>query len=710
MIPAAPACPALHLSAPAAARVRTVAASAPDPSQDAPPDEARVVVVVASDPGTSASDALVDARAAGSATHVTVRAARDGRAVLRLPRGRYTVTVTKPGFAPAHAQLVVGPSTHVVRIALHASPASALRTIGEVAAAERGAFNTTPVEETTVPREAYRDMSQPGLADVLTEKPGIIADRASRGIGFDAPPVALVRGGTPMETQVLLEGVPVTPATTRAFPLTAIPSFVTQELEVSPGASALVPTIDGAMNGTLNLRFAEPTPVWRALPEQGFDSRGGSFTDVTGGGASGALAFAVAGTANGEPGDLTFTNAIQHALAVKARSPLSPASGLTVTAYDEADEDFFSDQHFAFTGAEYRIDGAQAGLLARVWHVDAAREGTAAGDPLEFATTDSLSGGSLELDRTAGKAFVSAGFTATHDDGAASGVVDVPNGSYQNVDTAFLRAIVAASPRWQLQAAAYDVAAHTVAGSRWLGESGIGLRGGVSYRATDALTLRASTGVGFTPPSLVALAGLRGALGGPEASSTTDVGLQAHVIDPHTTLSADYFTTNGDHRLVETLAPDPWTSEGPFTRHGVELSLARFVPAGFGYLLQAWTANDSSNLDLTAGDVAAASTQGYAEASYHWANGSRFSVGATYYAADPAIGQTSAVLLNSNLEIQIGRRGKIQFDVENLNDARLAVPSPLLPLPIVRNAWAPAPRTFRMVLRRSIGRTTTDNG
>ncbi len=69
------------------------------------------------------------------------------------------------------------------------------------------------------------------------------------------------------------------------------------------------------------------------------------------------------------------------------------------------------------------------------------------------------------------------------------------------------------------------------------------------------------------------------------------------------------------------------------------------------------------------------------------------------------------MLLNANLEIQIGRRGKLQFDVENLNDARLALPQPLpFVEPFGRNAFTPAPRTYRMVLRRSIGRTTADNG
>jgi hypothetical protein len=120
------------------------------------------------------------------------------------------------------------------------------------------------------------------------------------------------------------------------------------------------------------------------------------------------------------------------------------------------------------------------------------------------------------------------------------------------------------------------------------------------------------------------------------------------------------------------------------------------------------------NLQLTGYDVdartvvAAGNTHGYSEVSYHWRSGSRFSFGATYYGADAPLDQRAAVLLNSNLEIQLGQHGKIQFDVENLNNQRLAVPT--LPFSPYRNAFAPAPRTFRVVIRRSVGRTGTDNG
>lgn len=666
---------------------------------------AALTVLIVADPGSSSSGAIVRAGA------LRRSAGPDGRVTLPLAPGRYEILVQKPGFVPVHVPVVVRADGTTVRVALHLSPASALRTIGTIAAAERGAFNSAPAPATLVPREAYRDQSQPGADDVLTQKPAIAIDRAGRGLSsVDAPPVPLIRGGTPLETQTLIEGDPVSLATTRTLPLTALPTYVTQELEIDPGAAAALPAIDGAVNGTLNVRFADPTPAWRALPEQGFDSRGGSVTDLTGGGASGdhRVAFALAGTVNGENGDIAATDVTQRAVMAKVRAALSPAGELTVASYTESDSDGFGANRFGFTDAEYRVNGPQSTVLARAWHVDSLRDGVAAGDPLETGSADALTGGALELDRIVGTSIFSAGLTQTYDSGSAEGAVIVAPGANERVSTAFARAILHPATRWEAQLAGYLIGVDAYADAAAFHEHGLEGRAGVSYRASSRVTLRASSGSGFTPPSLVALAGSRSL--GTETATTNDLGIEARVIDAHTTLSADLFSTAGGNRMVEVLGQIPWIDAGAFSRRGAEISLARFIPAGFGYLLQAWTASETPAIATSIGDVAAGSTHGYSEISYHWRNGSRISLGATYYGADPALGQPAAVPLNSNLEIQLGGRGKLQFDVENLNEVRYAIATPEVPILAPRNAFAPAPRTFRVVVRRSIGRTGTDGG
>ncbi|MBV8750995.1 MAG: TonB-dependent receptor [Candidatus Eremiobacteraeota bacterium] len=506
---------------------------------------AALVVLVTPDPGSSAANATVGAGAA------TARVGRDGRATLALAPGAYDVVVEKPGFAPARAHVVVTVNGATIRIALHAAPTSALRTIGAVAAAERGAFNRAPDPVAILPREGYRDQGQPGTTTVLTQTPSITLDRAARWLApfADAPPVALVRGGTPLETQLLLEGVPIAMPTTRTLALSAIPAFVTQEVEVDPGQGAPLPTVDGALNGTVNLRFAEPTPVWRALPELGQDSRGGSFADVAAGGASAdrRIGVALAATANSALGTIHATDTIQRALLLKGRASLSPAATLTATTYDENDDDHIGTNAFAFSEAELRLGGARDNVLARWWHASATRDANAAGDPFVFNTADALTGGSLELDHAVGDDLFSLGASETYGTGTAVGDAAVGAGSFERVQTAFARAIIHPAKRIETQAAVYSVHADgraNLADRPAYGaftESGLLGRLGVAYRASDRTTLRASAGAGFTPPSLVALASVSTKLGF-TAAGTYDLGIEQRIIDRQTTLSADVFS------------------------------------------------------------------------------------------------------------------------------------------------------------------------
>jgi hypothetical protein len=151
-----------------------------------------------------------------------------------------------------------------------------------------------------------------------------------------------------------------------------------------------------------------------------------------------------------------------------------------------------------------------------------------------------------------------------------------------------------------------------------------------------------------------------------------------------------------------------WSDVGETARRGAELSLARRPAVGLGYLLQAWTASETPGLGPTYADVASGETHGYAEISYHGAQGSRVSLGATYLGADSAFAQRAALVLNTNLEIQVGARGKIQFDVENLNDAPVRVRGAEFARFAPRSAYGLAPRTVRLFLRRSIGRAGSD--
>ncbi len=659
-----------------------------------------------------------DARAARTGT-TDARAARDGRAALDLAPGSYEVAVDKPGFVPVRSRVVVTAAGTTLRVALHAVPSAALRTIGAVAAAQRGAFNDAPTPLAVLPREGYRDQGQPNATTVLAQTPGVFADRAARGLSgeLDAPPVALVRGGTPLETQVLVDGIPLAFATTRAFALSSVPAFLTQEIEVTPGSAAPLPFIDGDVNGTLNIRLPEPaTSAFRALPEVGADGSGGGFADLLATGASPdrKVAAVLAASASGQHGERTYLDTVQRALAFKARAALSPAATVTATRYAENDSDRYTANRIDLTAGELRLTGTRDALSVRAWRANAVRSGDPAGEPLVRETRDALTGAALELDHTSGANLFSLGASVTDDRGSTDFGGNGDLGS-ERIRTAFARAIVHPARKLEAQLALYGVGLDAQAGFSAVRASGIMARAGLAYRAGPATTLRASVGDGYAPPSLVALAAIAtaspagGGLHGIENADTADLGFETRVIDARTTLSGDVFATRIHDRLVEgAVFGAAWSDIGETARRGAELSLARRPAVGLGYLLQAWTASETPGLEQTYGDVASGATHGYAEISYHGAQGSRVSLGATYLGADAGFAQPATVFFNTNLEIQVGARGKLQFDVENLNDAPVRVRSGAFGRFSSRSAFGLAPRTVRVFLRRSIGRAGSD--
>lgn len=679
---------------------------------------ALLTVLIVPDPGSSAADATVRASATTASAGETagVRAARDGHAALELAPGAYEVVVAKPGFVPARARVVVTAAGTALRVALHAVPSAALRTIGAVAAAQRGAFNAAPTPLAVLPREGYRDQGQPNATTVLAQTPGVFVDRAARGLagGFDAPPVALVRGGLPQETQVLVDGIPLAFASTRAFALSSVPAFLTQEIEVTPGSAAPLPFVDGDVNGTLNIRLPEPaTSAFRALPEIGADGRGGSFADLLASGATPdrKLAAVVAGAASGQHGEQPYLDTVQRALAFKARAALSPAATFTATRYAENDADRFSANRIDLTAGELRLSGTRDALLVRAWRANALRAGDPVGDPLVPDTGDALSGAALELDRTSGPDLFSLGASVTDDRGSSESGDVGGSGDLgtERIRTAFARAIVHPARKLEAQLALYGVGLDAQASLSAVSATGVLGRIGLAYRAGPATTVRASVGDGFAPPSLVALAFVGGGLHGIESADTANLGFETRLIDTRTTLALDVFATRIHDRLVQGVPLGAsWNDVGESARRGAEFSLARRPAVGLGYLLQAWTASETPSLGATYADVASGATHGYAEISYHGAQGSRVSLGATYLGADAALAQPATIFFNTNLEIQVGARGKIQFDVENLNDAPVRVRSDAFRRLGGRSAFGLAPRTVRVFLRRSIGRAGSD--
>jgi len=92
-------------------------------------------------------------------------------------------------------------------------------------------------------------------------------------------------------------------------------------------------------------------------------------------------------------------------------------------------------------------------------------------------------------------------------------------------------------------------------------------------------------------------------------------------------------------------------------------------------------------------------SQGYAEISYKWPRGSRASIGALYVGSNNAYGRPAFATLNSNLELSLGARAKLQFSALNLTNIYGNLPPLYGPQP----QFGLQPFTLRFMFRESFG-------
>src|SRR5579884_1512242 len=233
------------------------------------------------------------------------------------PQGRYTLTFTKAGYARAVRRNV----------------------IGSVIARERLPFNSTPASLKVFPREAYRDQGQAALSSVLNQTPGgTVAFPSQQNAAQPLGPYAgTIRGGLPWESAMLVDGNSIALPSTGSFNLAYVPSFLLQEVEIVKGYGTAESAVNGAIDGALNLRTADPAAARKALLEVEADSHGGQFSDLAYGGTApgGRFAFATMFAVDGNPGPaptiVAAQAALQRAELLKARYDFSSAVSGTLT-------------------------------------------------------------------------------------------------------------------------------------------------------------------------------------------------------------------------------------------------------------------------------------------------------------------------------------------------------------------------------------------
>jgi hypothetical protein len=233
----------------------------------------------------------------------------------------------------------------------------------------------------------------------------------------------------------------------------------------------------------------------------------------------------------------------------------------------------------------------------------------------------------------------------------------------------------------------------------------------------SGLALRASYGTSAVAPPLEAIVPYVSApvvtvssVTSLERATGGDVGLEWRLHGNTTTLSADLYHNNT--LGVYAFDHDSWYNGPPMVESGAEFTLQQFKRVGLGYIAalqlpRTYVWGDTGTVLYPAQNIGYGAiapfripyAQGYAEISYKWPHGSRASIGALYVGSNNAYGAPAFATLNSNLELSLGPRAKLQFSAENLTN-QLANRVPVFgPVP----QYGLVPFTLRFMFRQSFG-------
>ena len=641
----------------------------------------------------------------------------DARGIARLPLpspGIYALRVSANGFREASESLSIR-DQKAINVTLEPS-AGALHVIGSVTGHARTPFNATPVAQRVYPREAYRDQGQPDVASVMNQTPGALALTSTNT--NDATPLSpafpSVRNALPFETPVSIDGEPIlTPS--GALDLSLLPTYVLQEVEIVKGAGDPGGAGSG-VGGTVNFRTAEPTLGQRGTFETEGDSQGGSFTDLAYDGTEpgGTLAYATMLSVDGSPccdaDPLDYTRK-----AVLAKLRFTKPGGVTITGTAlnvtldrslDAIYGYNGDgyEHLGFGDLTAAIDRGNDAYSLRFFTAQTQTNDVSPYSLPEAAEDET--GTTLAWQHTNGKLSF---------DTSGRAIWATLDGTNENQSRTVASESITYKPNSRDE---LDLS------GEWVDDSSTTVslhepeaRLGYAYEVKGGLALRASYGTSDVLPPLEALVP---SLSLPVATSSTidsieratggDLGAEWRMHGNTTTLSVDVYrnATQG----VYAFDFDRWSNGPPMVESGVEFTLQQFKRVGMGFIAAlslprtyAWGATGTelySDANIGYGEIAPFRipyAQGYSEISYKWPRGSRASLGALYVGSNNAYGAPAFATLNSNLELSLGGRAKLQFSALNVTNA-LANRAPLY-APF--GQYGLQPFTLRFMFRQSFG-------
>jgi outer membrane receptor protein involved in Fe transport len=249
-----------------------------------------------------------------------------------LPDGAYLAAFTRSGYAPVRdtAVTIVGGVAQTLAVTLVAASLSSLRTIGSVTAnggRTSTALNTSAAGESTITSQQFTDRGQTQVVDMLEEQPGVEITRVDSGALGSNANISL-RGVNPYETQVLIDGHPVSGGTNGSYLIQFLNPLILSDVEVDKGPGAFGNTVENAIGGSVNFRTPQITSGPTGVVSGGYDSFNGSTLGLRYSDTVGKFGFLVGYAETGTPGFfhdnlLSVTGANDNGIAFPGSPPLT---------------------------------------------------------------------------------------------------------------------------------------------------------------------------------------------------------------------------------------------------------------------------------------------------------------------------------------------------------------------------------------------------
>lgn len=221
-----------------------------------------------------------------------------------LAAGTYLITAERAGYATVSSTITLATAgTQKVAFTLGTADQTTLRQIGRVVTSRSNTeLNRTPAAVNTIDQQAYIQRGAPQVSNLLEELPGVELQRFSSGGGPGANTVAALRGADPAETQILIDGHPVSGGPEGNYLLQFLNPLLLNDIEVSKGPGTLGNQINNQVNGSINFRTPSITPHLSGLVTLGYDTYNGSTDSLRVSDTIGKFGFLVGYAQFGTPG------------------------------------------------------------------------------------------------------------------------------------------------------------------------------------------------------------------------------------------------------------------------------------------------------------------------------------------------------------------------------------------------------------------------